>query len=71
MTNLWRILALAWLGGVGSPVLTEDAVSEEVSRSALTEVQDERSVSGMPGLGVASSDIDTALVQDGSSGKEN
>ena len=67
MTNLWRILALAWLGGVGSPVLAEDAVSEEVLRSALTEVQDERPVSAMPRLGVASSDIDTAVVQEASS----
>ncbi len=26
MSNLWRMLALAWLGGIGSPNLTEGLV---------------------------------------------
>jgi hypothetical protein len=24
MRNLWRVLALAWLGGIASPALTDD-----------------------------------------------
>jgi hypothetical protein len=31
MTNLWRVLALAWLGGSASPVLAEDALDIDVA----------------------------------------
>jgi hypothetical protein len=33
MTTLWRVLALAWLGGSASPALTEDALDVEISIS--------------------------------------
>jgi hypothetical protein len=26
LRSLWRALALAWLGGIGSPMLTDDAM---------------------------------------------
>jgi hypothetical protein len=29
MASLWRILALAWLGGIGSPALVDDAIAVE------------------------------------------
>ena len=30
MANLWRVLALSWLGGVASPALSGDMISGEV-----------------------------------------
>jgi hypothetical protein len=27
MANLWRVLALAWLGGIASPALTDDTAT--------------------------------------------
>lgn len=29
MANLWRVLALAWLGGIGSPALGNDGAIAE------------------------------------------
>ena len=31
MTSLWRLLALAWLGGVASPALMENPASPDVT----------------------------------------
>ena len=31
MRNLWRALALAWLGGVASPGLADDVLQSEVA----------------------------------------
>jgi hypothetical protein len=36
MANLWRALALAWLGGIASPVLTGDAITGEALESTTS-----------------------------------
>ena len=46
MRSLWRALALAWLGGVGSPMLTDDAMP-------LDRVTEERPAAVKPGAAVA------------------
>jgi hypothetical protein len=37
MTTLWRVLALAWLGGSASPAFAEDALEAEISISEPAE----------------------------------
>jgi hypothetical protein len=37
MANLWRVLALAWLGGFASPVMTGDPQSTEIATLADSE----------------------------------
>ncbi len=34
MANLWRVLAIAWLGGVASPALMEDPADIDISAAA-------------------------------------
>jgi len=34
MTNLWRALALVWLGGIASPVLYDEAPTTDSVQSA-------------------------------------
>jgi hypothetical protein len=42
MRNLWRALALAWLGGVASPGLADDVLQSEIAVEAdATGVDDE------------------------------
>ncbi|HUH83747.1 MAG TPA: hypothetical protein VLX85_04015 [Stellaceae bacterium] len=40
MRNLWRVLAIAWLGGVASPGLAEDVM--DVDASAPVSIAGER-----------------------------
>jgi hypothetical protein len=35
VANLWRVLALSWLGGIASPALTGDMFPGEVLRPTL------------------------------------
>jgi hypothetical protein len=35
MANLWRVLALSWLGGIASPVLTGDMLPGELLRPSI------------------------------------
>jgi hypothetical protein len=35
MASLWRILALSWLGGIASPVLTGDMLAGELQGPAV------------------------------------
>lgn len=35
MASLWRALALAWLGGIASPGLLDDAAMAEAAPSAI------------------------------------
>ena len=40
MANLWRVLALSWLGGVASPILMDDpAIAEVFARPIATAIQ--------------------------------
>ena len=39
MANLWRVLALSWLGGIGSPALTGDIFPGELGRILREEIQ--------------------------------
>ena len=45
MRSLWRALALAWLGGIGSPMLTDDAMQ-------FDRVTEERRAAAKPGAPV-------------------
>ena len=38
MPSLWRVLALAWLGGVASPALTDDVVALDHSFAGPPEI---------------------------------
>jgi hypothetical protein len=46
MASLWRTLALAWLGGIASPALTEDPFSSEIAayEQASSAVDDREAV---------------------------
>lgn len=35
MSNLWRVLAIAWLGGFASPVLAEEPPDLDVAPTAI------------------------------------
>jgi hypothetical protein len=59
MANLWRILAVAWLGGVASPALAAEPANIEVSIAAI-EAND-------PGAAVDKSTGEPAVGEHGSS----
>jgi hypothetical protein len=40
MANLWRVLALSWLGGVASPILMDDpTIAEAFARPVAAAIQ--------------------------------
>jgi hypothetical protein len=46
MRNLWRALALAWLGGVASPGLADDVLQSEIAvETGAADVADETAAS--------------------------
>ncbi len=60
MRSLWRALALAWLGGIGSPMLTDDAMP-------LDRVTEERAAAAKPGAPAAGATLAQAPARDAQS----
>jgi hypothetical protein len=49
MASLWRVLALAWLGGSASPVLADDALGPETQAVEQAEPAPDESIVGEDG----------------------